>query len=59
MNKSTDAQEELENKKKKALEKAESSKSHISGYFPLRQKIKSPSALKKSTYTSTQTSENR
>ena len=57
MNKSTDVQEELENKKRKALDKAESSKSHISRYFPPRQKIKSPSALKKSTCTSTQTSE--
>ena len=57
MNKSTDAQEELENKKRKALEKAESSKYHISGHFPPRQKIKSLSALKQSACTSTKTLE--
>ena len=57
MNQSTNTREDLENKKRKALEKSESLKSQIFVYFPPKQKIKSPSALKKSMCTSTQTLE--
>ena len=55
MDEQMNKQKKLENKKRKAGEKEESTRGQINEYFPLSQKLKSPLALKKQTHIVTPT----